>query len=135
MSVGVLAARLLWFVPALALLGCASSPQGDAGQSPRARSLVDNAPTSAGGEPANAPKRPNAPPAYTPVFEVKQVARAKLLNDEEYNKLRDDLVAARESAIAHVKATTAAQEETTKHKTVAAHAPATGEQLTATASN
>ncbi len=135
MSVGVLVARLLWFVPALALLGCASSPQGDAGQSPRAHALADNAPTWAGGEPANAPKHPNTPPAYTPVFEVKQVRRAKLLNDEEYNKLRDDLVAARERVIAGVKATTAAQEETTKRKAVAAHASGTGEQLTATASN
>jgi hypothetical protein len=134
MSIEVLAGRLLWFLLALALFGCASSPQIDAGQSPRAHRPADNVPTQAGGEPANAPKRPNAPLAYPPVFEVKQVDRAKLLNDEEYKKVRDDLVAARERVLARAKATTSAQAEN-KNKTVAAGSPAAGEQLTASASN
>src|ERR1700730_4912085 len=75
MSISVLAGRLLWFLLALHLFGCASSPA--AGQSPRAHGLADNVPTRAGGEPANAPQRPNAPPAYPSVFEVKEVRRAK----------------------------------------------------------
>lgn len=134
MSIDVLAGRLLWVMIALALFGCASSPQVDAGQSPRAHRLADNVPTRAGGEPANAPKRPNAPLAYPPVFEVEQVPRAKLLNDEEYKKLWDDLVAARERVLARAKATTSAQAEN-KNNAVAAGRPAAGEQLTASASN
>jgi hypothetical protein len=134
MSIDVLAGRLLWVMIALALSGCASSPQIDAGQSPRSHSVADNVPTRAGGEPANAPQRPNAPPAYPPVFEVKQVRRAKLLNDEEYKKVRDDLVAARERVLASSKAATSAQAEN-KNNAVAAGSPAAGEQLTASASN
>jgi hypothetical protein len=132
MSISVLAGRLLWFLLALHLFGCASSP--DAGQSPRAHGLADNVPTRAGGEPANAPQRPNAPPAYPSVFEVKEVRRAKLLNDEEYKKVRDDLVAARERVLASSKAATSAQAEN-KNNAVAAGSPAAGEQLTASASN
>jgi hypothetical protein len=134
MSIDVFASRLLWVMIALALSGCASSPQIDAGQSPRAHRPADNVPTQAGGEPANAPKRPNAPLAYPPVFEVKQVDRAKLLNDEEYKKVRDDLVAARERVLARAKATTSAQADN-KNKAVAAGSSAAGEQLTASASN
>jgi hypothetical protein len=134
MSIDVLAGRLLWVMIALALFGCASSPQIDAGQSPRAHGLADNVPTRAGGEPANAPQRPNAPPAYPSVFEVKEVRRAKLLNDEEYKKVRDDLVAARERVLASSKAATSAQAEN-KNNAVAAGSPAAGEQLTASASN
>jgi hypothetical protein len=134
MSIEVLAGRLLWFFLALALSGCASSPQIDAGQSPRSHSVADNVPTRAGGEPANAPQRPNAPPAYPPVFEVEQVPRTKLLNDEEYKKVRDDLVAARERVLARAKATTSAQAEN-KSNAVAASNPAAGKQLTASASN
>jgi hypothetical protein len=134
MSIDVLAGRLLWVMITLALSGCASSPQTDAGQSPRSHSVADNVPTRAGGEPANAPQRPNAPPAYPSVFEVKQVRRAKLLNDEEYKKVRDDLVAARERVLASTKAATSAQAEN-KNNAVAAGNPAAGEQLTASASN
>jgi hypothetical protein len=134
MSIDVLAGRLLWVMLALALSGCASNPQTDAGQSRRAHWLADNVPTRAGGEPANAPQRPNAPPAYPPVFEVKEARRAKLLNDEEYKKVRDDLVAARERVLARAKATTSAQAEN-KNNAVAAGSPAAGEQLTASASN
>ena len=134
MSIDVLAGRLLWVMITLALSGCASSPQTDAGQSPRAHWLADNVPTQAGGEPANAPQRPNAPPAYPSVFEVKEVRRAKLLIDEEFKKVRDDLVAARERVLASSKAATSAQAEN-KNNAVAAGSPAAGEQLTASASN
>ena len=134
MSIDVFAGRLLWVMITLALSGCASSPQTDAGQSPRSHSVADNVPTRAGGEPANAPQRPNAPPAYPSVFEVKQVRRAKLLNDEEYKKERDDLVVARERVLASTKAATSAQAEN-KNSAVAAGSPAAGEQLTASASN
>jgi hypothetical protein len=134
MSIDVLAGRLLWVMIALALFGCASSPQVDAGQSPRAHRLADNVPTRAGGEAANAAQHPNALLAYPPAFEVKQVRRPKLLNDEEYKKVRDDLVAARERVLARAKATTSAQAEN-MHTAVAADSPAAGEQLTASASN
>ncbi len=133
MPVGVRAARSLCVLLALALAGCAASPQRDAGQSPRTHWLADNLPTAAGGEPVNAPNRPNAPVSYPPVFEVKQVRRAKLLNDEEYKKLRDDLTAARERAIARAKAIKPAQAE--KDNAVAARTRAAGAQLAATVSN
>lgn len=68
------------------------------------------------------------------MFEVEQVPRAKLLNDEEYKKVRDDLVAARERVLARAKATTSAQAEN-RNNAVAAGSPAAGEQLTASASN
>ena len=64
----------------------------------------------------------------------RQVPRAKLLNDEEYKKVRDDLVAARERVLARAKATTSAQAEN-RSNAVAAGSPAAGEQLTASASN
>lgn len=133
MSIGALAARLLCVLLALAVTGCASSPQGDAGRSPRTHWLADNVPSRAGGEPANAPKRPNTPAAYPPVFEVQQVHRAKLLNDEEYKKLREDLMTARQRANARAKAAASAGDE--KDNAVAARTPSAGEQLTATASN
>jgi hypothetical protein len=68
------------------------------------------------------------------VFEVEQVPRAKLLNDEEYKKVRDGLVAARERVVARTKAATSAQ-AVNKNTAVAADSPAAGEQLTASASN
>jgi hypothetical protein len=136
MSVGATADRLLLFLLALTLVGCAATPRMDAGQqSTRSQLLADNVPAWAGGEPANAPKRPSAASAYPPVFEVKEARRTKLLTDEEHKKLRDDLVAARERAIARANArTTTAQDESTKDNAVTAQTRSAGEQL-ATASN
>jgi hypothetical protein len=120
---------------ALALLGCASSPQLDSGQSPRDRSVADHVPNWAGDELANAPKGPNAPFAYPSAFEVQEVHRPKLLTDEEYKELRDDLVAARERTVARAMTPAAVSAEKPAENAVATRSPAGVGQLTATASN
>ncbi|HEY7246968.1 MAG TPA: hypothetical protein VH678_24105 [Xanthobacteraceae bacterium] len=55
------------------------------------------------------------------------------MNDEEYKKLREDLMTARQRANARAKAAASAGDE--KDNAVAARTPSAGEQLTATASN
>jgi hypothetical protein len=136
MSLRVIASGLVCVLLALALCSCASNPRTDAGQSSRSHLLADNIPAWAGGEPANAPRRPAAATAYPSVFGVEQAPRTKLLTAEEDKKLRDDLVAARERVLDRAKATvTTAQDEKTKDSAVAARAQAAGGQLTATASN
>jgi hypothetical protein len=132
MSIRVLVLRLLPFLLVPALFGCASSPLLDTASSERSQALAD-ASTAAGAPSVSAPKHPNEPFAYPSPFEAKEVHRAALLNGEEYKKVRDDLVAARERVRANV--TASAQDEKVKDDAIAIRKAAAGEHLTAATSN
>jgi hypothetical protein len=86
----------------LLLGGCATS-QIDAGQG-RASGAIASLPAWAGGEPANVPPRPAAPPAYPLVNAPVAPREAKPLTDEEQTKAIADLVAARKLAQARAEA-------------------------------
>jgi hypothetical protein len=85
------------------LLGaCASS--FEASQDHTSSVLVDNLPKWAGGEPANAPPRPQTPPAYPAVNAPIAPRAIPALTPEEQSKAVAELIAARNRAVAQAKA-------------------------------
>ena len=85
------------------LLGaCAGS--FEASQDRTSSVFVDNLPKWAGGEPANAPPRPQTPPAYPAVNAPVAPRALPALTPEEQSKAVADLIAARNRAVAQGKA-------------------------------
>jgi hypothetical protein len=86
------------------LLGaCATSPIV-AGRDHASGAIASGLPVWAGGEPANIPPRPAAPPAYPLVNAPVAPREAKPLTDEEQTKAIAELVAARKRAQARAEA-------------------------------
>jgi hypothetical protein len=92
------------------LLGACAGVGIEAGRDRTANAITGSIPRWAGGEPANVPPRPAAPPAYPAVNAPVPPREVKALTAEEQQKAIADLVAARNRAQAEAKAARAGED-------------------------